>query len=126
MDRRMDDRVRIEQECNIYMEGTELNCTLRDISEIGVAFEIPFHNDTYSKLQSITDLEFSYLDEFTYLGEDKLTIINDSCTIARIVKKGDKIILGCRLNPNNQVKKYVKEKKVSVFLEQINKNRRKK
>ena len=112
MDRRMDDRVRIEQECNVYIEGTEINCTLKDISEIGVAFELPFQKDTYNKLQSIT-------------GEDKLTIINDSCTVARIVKKGDKIILGCRLNPNNQIKKYVKEKKVSVFLEQINKKGKK-
>lgn len=120
-DRRQDDRVQIGKECMLYIKGKdEIPCIVKDISEVGIAFEMEYSETLYKQLKEIKEIKFSYLDEFIFIGTEQTTIITAVCNIVRVVKKKEKLLIGCKMNSNSNIKHYVVQKKVNAFMESIN------
>ena len=119
-DRRKDDRVQIGKEGILYIqEMDELLCIVKDISEVGIAFEVNYTDNLYNQLKEIKEIKFSYLDEFLFLGTPQSVIINAKCDVVRIVKKKETILIGCKMNSNNEIRHYVTQKKVTEFMKSI-------
>ena len=119
-DRRSDDRVQIGLNCVLYIDQTtEMNAVVKDISEIGVAFEIPFSDVVYEMMQNKRDITFAFLDDFMFFDASVSAVCQAKATIVRITKSEDVILIGCKLNPSKQIRSYVEKKKVNKFLAEI-------
>lgn len=124
VDRRQDDRVQVGKECNLYIKDIgEITVTVKDISEIGIAFIMPYDETLHEKLKNIRELHFSYLDEFIFLGTEQSSIITASCNVVRVVKEDNSLLLGCTLASDKDIRQYVTRKKVSKFMELVKKQR---
>lgn len=124
-DRRMDDRVQLDKECLLYLkEIGELACVVKDISEVGIAFEVDYTDSLYKQLKEIKEIRFSYLDEFIFLGTEQSVIINANCDVVRVVKKKEKILIGCKLNANSEIRHYVTQMKVAAFMQTLERIKR--
>lgn len=124
-DRRQDDRVQIGKECMLYIKGKdEIPCIVKDISEVGIAFEMEYSETLYKQLKEIKEIKFSYLDEFIFIGTEQTTIITAVCNIVRVVKKKEKILIGCKLNANSEIRHYVTQMKVAAFMQTLERIKR--
>lgn len=124
-DRRRDDRIAINQECSLYPQGLgEICCTIRDISEVGIAFELAYDEPLYEAIKMGTTITFSYLDEFTYMNENKVYIITRECQVVRKVKSDKTVVVGCTLTADEELKKYITCRKVSSFVEALKHHRK--
>ena len=119
-DRRRDDRIHIHIECSLYPEGLgEVPATVKDVSEVGIAFELDFEESLYNKIKRGMYISFSYMDEFTYMREKKEYILNYDCTVARKCRQGEKFLIGCVVPADATFKEYVTCRKVAKFLETL-------
>lgn len=120
MDRRRDDRVRIRRECTIYLDGRdEIQCIVRDISEVGIAFEIDYDEQLYESIVEGVKIAFTYLDKFRYLADDKSYIITKECKVARKTKTDKTMIIGCNLVTDASLKEYITCRKVAAFVNKM-------
>lgn len=120
MDRRRDDRTTLNIDCNIYLkEVGEIDCKVIDISEVGIAFEIEYNDRLYKKLNKGMKIKFLYLDEYLYANNEYFNIITSECILTRIAKKNNKMIVGCDLLIDNNIKKYIAQRKVVNFIEKM-------
>lgn len=120
-DRRLDDRVNLENlDCVLYVTGfNEIAAKVKDISEVGIAFEIAYDEKIFQIMQNIKKLSFSFLDTYVFLDTEIEQILQGICEIARVVKKKDTIIVGCKLNADSELKHYITQKKVINFMDLI-------
>lgn len=119
-DRRRDDRVQIGLECLLYVEGLdEIEAVVKDISEIGIAFEIPFSNELDKLLESKKEMQFAYLDDFIFLDSHIEIILQAACKVVRVSKDGEKLIVGCELKADEDIRHYVTQRKVKKFIDNI-------
>ena len=123
-ERRIDDRVKINKECNIYLKKAgEIACLVKDISEVGIAFEIPSTDETLiNEIKKAKKIKFSYLDEFTYLSSTEFCVVTGIAHYVRVVEHKDNIVVGCTIEHDSKIKKYVSRKKVSTFMEKYCQN----
>ena len=119
-DRRRDDRVQIGLECMLYIEGLdEMEATVKDISEIGIAFEINFNEVLYDDLKNKKKLQFAYLDEFEFLQTHIEVVLQATCEIVRVSEESGKIVIGCTLNADKDIRHYVTQRKVKKFVDSM-------
>lgn len=120
MDRRRDDRVNVQQECTIYVDGRdEIQCIVKDISEVGIAFEIDYDEQLYESIAEGMKISFTYLDKFRYLADDKSYIITKQCEVARKTKTDKTMIIGCNLVTDAYLKEYITCRKVAAFVNKM-------
>lgn len=119
-DRRRDDRVQLGLECSLYIEGLdEMEAVVKDISEIGIAFEIEFNETIYEKLRDKKKLQFAYLDDFMIINTHTEVILQAMCEIVRVSREDEKIVLGCKMNADKNIRTYVTQRKVKKFIDQL-------
>lgn len=120
MDRRRDDRVCVQCDCTIYVQGfDETCCIVKDISEVGIAFEMNYDEQLYESITKGMKISFSYLDTFCYIDEDRSYAIIGKCHVTRKTKNDKTMIVGCDLVVDNYIRKYVTCRKVAVFISEM-------
>lgn len=120
MDRRRDDRVCVERDCVIYIQGfDEICCVVKDISEVGIAFEMEYDEQLYESIVKGMKVSFSYSDKFRYISEDRSYTIIGKCHVTRKAKNDKTMIVGCDLVADNYINEYITCRKVAVFVSRM-------
>lgn len=119
-ERRRDDRVQIGLECMLYVDSLgEVEAIVKDISEIGIAFEINFNEEMFNNLQKCKELKCAYVDEFEFLQTHIEVVLQATCEIVRVSEESGKIVIGCTLNADKDIRHYVTQRKVKKFVDSM-------
>lgn len=108
-----------------YKDNVEVDATILNISEGGIAFEV--ETTDFVKTKIFNDAQFAFLvvDEYEYLQHNKNVVLYGNCTVRWFVEKDDKIQMGCQIvRFEDKWHEYVMEQKVNSFLKHLENSRK--
>lgn len=130
MNRRDYQRILINTEGVFIVQNKEISPreflgTIEDISESGIKIVTNKADSasTISQLESGDALFFQSVDSFDLLGTETDTVFSGTATITRIEDHPDSFHIGCKFKkPNNDLEKYVSNRKLSLFIDSLKNN----
>ncbi len=93
----------------------EISCTVRDICEKGVCFEIPANEKLVGKLRTGDSIHFQFIDSFQYGKENETDILSNECLIRYVKDFGNFIRIGCYVSEKSFTQYAIRREVVSCF-----------
>ena len=112
-DKRSYKRIEIRKPAVVYSEdGYEAECNIKDISECGLAFEMPL-NETNKKEFIVGDsIIIQFVDSFMFGREIEKALIHKKCLVCHITESEQSLTIGCYLE-DHEFAHYVMHREVS-------------
>ncbi len=114
-DRRYHGRLKTDIRALIFIgdEHREAGCTVKDISETGICFEVLGKDVPLDHIHIGDKVDFQFVDIYMCMQGRRTSVVSGSCFIKHADVVRSKILIGCILN-NARFEKYVMDKKLAV------------
>ena len=111
MERRSYSRVDLEIACLIYLDNTEMNGMIVNVSECGIALMLRI-DDVKRRID--------VGDRILVTGVDEEVVCQFEADVIRTETNDGKMLLGARISNRRQVEEFVSNKKVKAYLALLN------
>ena len=114
-DKRLYGRENVELSALVFTDRDhqEVVCSVKNISEHGICFELPVTEENKSRFRKGDTIEFQFVDSFMFGSQLETDMILDKCIVRHITEKEGQLVIGCYLD-DKKYEHYVVHKELSV------------